>query len=100
MTSIVENPKSVSQFLLPVTGSLTGWIADRVAAIGRVIAGRRVLRELAAFDERMLRDIGITRSDLRSAVSEPLYRDPTSLLAGRVAETRSRRGRQVNVISY
>jgi len=108
MSCIAENPKAVPQPWLPSTGAMFGWIARRVGAIGRVIAGRRVLRELASFDDRMLRDIGVSRHDLRSAAAEPLYRDPTALLAGRVDE--SRHGRttrtrlpapvRVNVISY
>ena len=36
-------------------------------------------------EHRMLADIGLTRSDLRDAYSEPLWRDPTSLLANRRA---------------
>ena len=108
MSCIAESPKAVSQPWLPSTGAMLGWIARRVGAIGRAIAGRRVLRELASFDDRMLRDIGLSRHDLRSAAAEPLYRDPTSLLAGRVDESRggrSTRARlprtaQVNVISY
>ncbi len=67
-----------------------------------------MLRELASFDDRMLRDIGLSRHDLRSAAAEPLYRDPTALLAGRVDESRGGRSSrvrlpravQVNVISY
>ena len=108
MSCIAENPKAVPQPWLPSTGTLLGWIARRVGAIGRAIAGRRVLRELASFDDRMLRDIGLSRHDLRSAAAEPLYRDPTALLAGRVDEyrdgrtTRTRRlgPVRVNVISY
>ena len=38
----------------------------------------------------MLSDIGLTRSDLRDAYSEPLWRDPTCILASRARE------RQVN----
>ena len=33
---------------------------------------------LAQLDDRMLSDIGLTRSDLRDAYSEPLWRDPTA----------------------
>jgi uncharacterized protein YjiS (DUF1127 family) len=44
---------------------------------------RRDLAYLAKFDDRMLADIGLTRSDLRDAYSEPLWRDPTGLLARR-----------------
>jgi hypothetical protein len=39
----------------------------------------------------MLKDIGLDRSDLRNAASEPIYRDPTELLAGHVGEVRPRR---------
>ena len=47
------------------------------------IKHRRELAHLADFDERMLADIGVTRTDLREAYSEPLWRDPTSMLARR-----------------
>ena len=108
MSCIAESPKAVPQPWLPSTGAMLGWIARRVGAIGQAIAGRRVLRELASFDDRMLRDIGVSRHDLRSAAAEPLYRDPTALLAGRVDETRGGRttcarlprSAPVNVISY
>jgi uncharacterized protein YjiS (DUF1127 family) len=108
MSCIAENTKTVSQSWLPSTGATLGWVARRVGAIGRALAGRRVLRELASFDDRMLRDIGLSRSDLRSAAAEPLYRDPTALLAGRVDESRDGRTKRtslrgpvrVNVISY
>jgi uncharacterized protein YjiS (DUF1127 family) len=108
MSCIVESPKAVPQPWLPSSGAALGWIVRRAGAIRRAITGRRVLRELASFDDRMLRDIGLSRNDLRSAAAEPLYRDPTALLAGRVDEsrggriTRARlpRTAPVNVISY
>jgi hypothetical protein len=40
----------------------------------------------------MLADIGLTRSDVRDAFSEPLWRDPTDLLTARAAERRGHRG--------
>jgi uncharacterized protein YjiS (DUF1127 family) len=49
------------------------------------IKHRRELALLADRDDRMLADIGLTRSDLRDAYCEPLWRDPTSLLARRRA---------------
>jgi uncharacterized protein YjiS (DUF1127 family) len=55
----------------------------------RAAAGRRALRQLANADDRMLKDIGLDRSDLRNAAAQPLYRDPTALLAGRVDEGRT-----------
>jgi len=50
---------------------------------------------LAALDDHMLADLGLSRSDLNDALSEPLWRDPTSLLARRHGERRrSRRAAQ------
>ena len=52
-------------------------------------------RMLAGMDDRMLADIGLTRSDLRDAYAEPLWRDPTDVLAGRARDKRiHRRGRR------
>jgi hypothetical protein len=48
---------------------------------------------LAALDDRMLADIGLTRCDLRDAYSEPLWHDPTDVLARRAAERRINRPR-------
>lgn len=45
---------------------------------------------LMRFDDRMLADIGLTRRDVREAFSEPVWRDPTDLLAERVAGRRLR----------
>lgn len=50
------------------------------------IKHRRELAHLADFDDRTLADIGLTRTDLRDASSEPLWRDPTSMLARRAGE--------------
>ncbi len=46
---------------------------------------------LATFDDRLLADIGLTRGDLNDALSEPLWRDPTSVLARRYGERRRAR---------
>ena len=112
MTCIAESRKAAPQaFQLPF-GASFDWILRAGGGIARAFTGRRILRELASFDNRMLKDIGLSRSDLRNAVSEPLFRDPTTLLAGRVDESRvGRAGAQrararapgavrVNVISY
>src|SRR4029077_652000 len=45
------------------------------------IKHRRELALLADRDDRMLADIGLTRSDLRDAYCEPLWRGPTPPLA-------------------
>jgi uncharacterized protein YjiS (DUF1127 family) len=56
-------------------------------------ANRSDAAVLVGFDERMLADIGLTRSDLRDAFAEPLWHDPTNVLRARALERRlSRHG--------
>ena len=68
----------------------------RVVEYVRAFQNRRSLDMLAGLDERMLRDIGLTRGDVRDAVAEPLWRDPTGVLVKRVRE---RRGARLRAIS-
>jgi uncharacterized protein YjiS (DUF1127 family) len=63
-------------------------LARRLAGIFR---HRRDARILASLDAHMLADIGLDRSDLRDAFSQPLWRDPTHLLKLRAGERRARR---------
>lgn len=65
-----------------------GNVALRIADVFRAYKNRRAMAELAHLDERMLRDIGLTRGDLRDAISEPLWRDPTNILVKRSHERR------------
>ena len=69
--------------------SLAGNVAKTAGAIGRAIDRRRVMTELAGLDDRMLRDIGVTRADLRDATSGPLLGDPTRVLILRATERRA-----------
>lgn len=57
----------------------------------RVLKNRRNARMLAGMDDRMLADIGLNRSDLRDAYAQPLWRDPTDVLAGRARDKRVNR---------
>lgn len=57
----------------------------------RALKNRRDAVLLAELDDRMLKDIGLTRSDLRDAYSEPLWRDPTEILVRRAGERRASR---------
>lgn len=59
----------------------------------RAAKNRHSASMLARLDDRMLADIGLTRSDLRDAYAEPLWEDPTSVLAMRAAERRMSRKR-------
>jgi uncharacterized protein YjiS (DUF1127 family) len=62
-----------------------------VKAIAARVRNRRDAMQLAALDDRMLADIGLTRCDLRDAYSGPVWYDPTDVLARRAAERRTSR---------
>jgi uncharacterized protein YjiS (DUF1127 family) len=74
---------SPSVFASAVAALVTG-----LRAVSRALKNRRDAAMLAGMDDRMLADIGLTRSDLRDAYAEPLWRDPTDRLADRVSERR------------
>ena len=76
------------EFTAAPFASIRHAVVDLAMGVWRLIVAikhRRELAHLADLDDRMLADIGLTRTDLRDACSEPLWRDPTSML------TRSRR---------
>lgn len=62
-----------------------------VAGLGRIrraIRHRQDLAILAGADDRALADIGLNRTDLRDALSQPVWRDPSELLTLRAGERR------------
>jgi len=93
---------------MPAITALTVSAATPVARALAILAGRarRGLKQfaekvknrhdamrLAELDDRMLADIGLSRSDLRDAYALPLWRDPSDVLARRAADRRGRRSR-------
>jgi uncharacterized protein YjiS (DUF1127 family) len=79
-------PYQPSTFTLVLTGVTAG-----IRAVLRALKNRRNAAMLAELDDRMLKDMGLTRSDLRDAYSEPLWRDPTDILVKRAGERRASR---------
>jgi uncharacterized protein YjiS (DUF1127 family) len=74
--------------------AVAGFATMRISRLVKAIRHRRDVEMLAAFDDRMLADIGLNRSDLRFALSEPFWRDPAHVLVIRAGERRfDRRGR-------
>ncbi|KZM51633.1 DUF1127 domain-containing protein [Labrenzia sp. OB1] len=51
-----------------------------VARAWRVFKNRRQFTELTHWSDEQLKDVGLTRSDVRRALAQPFYRDPTSSL--------------------
>lgn len=82
---------SALSFIAPV-GASTAAFARRslapVASVLRALSHRLEVRRLAYLDERMLKDIGLTRTDVAGALSEPLFRDPSRLLVRSLDERR------------
>ncbi len=82
-----------------------------IAAMWRATRNRRSVAKLLSWDERMLRDIGLTPGDVRSVLAMPLTEDPSYRLGvlsverraafraemrERVARVRSERDRHSN----
>jgi uncharacterized protein YjiS (DUF1127 family) len=74
--------------LVRVLASSVSTMAHWAKLLARARRNRREANALARLDRRMLADIGISRSDLRDAFSEPFWEDPTALLRERALERR------------
>jgi uncharacterized protein YjiS (DUF1127 family) len=79
--------------LVRAIDTIGGVLTNRAAGLWRALKHRHSAQMLAGLDDYMLKDIGLTRSDLRDAYSEPLWRDPTAVLAERAGERRTHRRR-------
>ena len=74
--------------LARVFASMVAMVAHWLKAFARARRHRHEATALAGLDRRMLADIGISRSDVRDAFSEPFWEDPTALLRERAMERR------------
>jgi uncharacterized protein YjiS (DUF1127 family) len=83
---VLSTPYQPSSFALILAG-----VTAAIRKIGQALKNRQDAAILAGLDDRMLSDIGLTRSDLRDAYAEPLWSDPTRVLAMRVRERRTNR---------
>jgi uncharacterized protein YjiS (DUF1127 family) len=92
--SFYADAQTPSQFAWLVN-AVAGIVVARVRHLGQTIKNRRDAVTLASLDDRMLADIGLTRGDVRDAVSEPVWRDPTAILVSRAQERRVNRRRTV-----
>lgn len=72
---------------------------DRAVAHARSVAvalrHRRELMQLCAWDDRLLADVGLTRSELVGALQVPLSRDPSQVLSARNVRRRASAAMQV-----
>jgi uncharacterized protein YjiS (DUF1127 family) len=84
----------------PFFAALAGRLAGFFRNVALALKHRRDAAMLAGMDEHMLRDIGLNRSDLRDAYAEPLWRDPTDILAARVKDRRRSRPGVYRKVSF
>jgi uncharacterized protein YjiS (DUF1127 family) len=92
MTTLTMTPPTAAKTFARIA-DLAGTVALRTVNFLRAYFNRRDMQVLAGFDDRMLADIGLTRGDVRDAVAEPLWRDPTNILVARAQERRLSRRR-------
>ena len=78
---------------------VTGIVIAGVRGLAQMVKSRRDAVTLAGLDDRMLADIGLTRGDVRDAVSVPVWRDPTAILVSRAQERRVNRRRALQSLS-
>ena len=69
--------------------AVLGQVARSVAEAIKALRHRREVKHLAEFDDRMLKDIGLMRSDVDSALAEPFFHNPSWVLV-RCAERHTR----------
>ena len=84
-----QTPSHFARLVLAVMGI----VVARSRQVVQLIKNRRDASTLASLDDRMLADIGLTRGDVRDAYSEPVWRDPTTILVSRSQERRTNRRR-------
>jgi len=85
MTTHAETWKSAAEPFGRVIYAAAALVTVRLRQLAVSFRHRHDATALQRFDDRMLADIGLTRRDVREAFNEPLWRDPTDLLANRVA---------------
>jgi uncharacterized protein YjiS (DUF1127 family) len=93
MPAIISLTISTAAPVVRALSALAGRLGRSLKRAAERVKNRRDAMRLADLDDRMLADIGISRSDLRDAYSGPLWRDPSELLARRATERRVRRRR-------
>lgn len=87
--------RSEKMTTLPLGSVFLTQFTCQLTALVKAFKDRREVMNLAEVDDRMLKDIGLTRNDVSSALAEPLHHNPSWVLVRcvdqrtRMAETAS-----------
>lgn len=63
---------------------ILGRFVRALVSLAKAFKDRREVMNLAECDEHMLKDIGLTRDDVMSALGEPLHHRPSWVLVRRI----------------
>lgn len=89
MTRLLSGPtRAAGPYELFATGRSV-W--NFVKSVAQRIRNRRAVMTLLDWDDRALRDIGLTRGDVRLALGVPMKEDPSARLSVWAAERRAAR---------
>ena len=62
-------------------------IVRGIVRLAQALRDRQEVKRLIEMDDRALKDIGLSRSDVDGALSEPLFRNPSAVLVRSVGRT-------------
>ena len=76
----------------PMGAVLAGLILQAGSMIRKLALSfrrRQIIANMLQLDDHMLRDMGLSRSDVLDAACEPIWRDPSRVLVERAVERRA-----------
>jgi uncharacterized protein YjiS (DUF1127 family) len=84
-TTFARRPTAPARGIFVAAYAVANWTMRLV----RGYLNRRTALEMMHFDERMLKDIGLTRGDVHASIVEPLGTDPTARMRILAVERRA-----------